>query len=115
MSRNLALHEDGAKRRIESGGEEIERNLMDIVLEARGIGIARRQRVVVGDEEEALVLMLKLDPVVERTHIVAEVQPARGAHTAEDAAARRVRCIFSHCDQNQGYMMRQRGGSAGAG
>jgi hypothetical protein len=43
--------------------------------------------VQIRDEEIAVVLVLELHPVVEGAHIVAEVQPAGGAHAREDAGA----------------------------
>jgi hypothetical protein len=52
--------------------------------------------VEVGDEEEAVVRVLKLDPVVEGAHIVAEVEATGGAHTAEDAGALWDGVGFSH-------------------
>ena len=45
--------------------------------------------VKVGDEKVALELVLKLDPVGERTHVVAEMELAGGAHPAEDAGTGR--------------------------
>ncbi len=47
-----------------------------------GVGVVGRERVVVRFEEIALVLVLQLDPVVERAHVVAQVQFACGAHAA---------------------------------
>ncbi len=49
------------------------------------IGVVGRQRVKVGDEEVAIVLVLELDPVVERAHVVAKVKAAGGSHAAQDA------------------------------
>ena len=53
----------------------------------RGVGVVGGQRVPVGDEEIALVLVLQLDPVVQRAHVVAQVQLAGGAHAAQNARA----------------------------
>ncbi len=48
------------------------------------IGVVRRKRVPVCDEEVALVLaaVLELDPVGECSHVVAQMQLAGGAHAA---------------------------------
>lgn len=45
------------------------------------------QSMPVGDEEEAFVFMLQLQPILEHSMIVAEVQPAGGSHTGDDAVA----------------------------
>ena len=41
--------------------------------------------VVVGDEVEALALVLQLDVLLDGAEVVAQVQLARGLHAAEDA------------------------------
>jgi hypothetical protein len=53
--------------------------------------------VQVGDEEEAVGLVLELNPVEERAHVVAEVQAACGTHSGEDAGALGNGVGFSHC------------------
>jgi len=82
---DVGLDEDGGALGIEARGEEVQRDVADVLAEGRGIGVVRRQGVEVGDEEVAVVLVLKLNPVVERAHIVAEVQAAGWAHAAKDA------------------------------
>ena len=58
--------------------------------------VVRRQRVPVGDEEEALVVVLQADPVLQRAVVVAEVHRAGRAHAGEDAAARGRRLACAH-------------------
>src|SRR5580704_6347065 len=82
---------------MKTGGEEVDRYVADVLAERGGIGVVGGEGVVVGDEEVALVLVLELDPVVEGAHVVAEVQAAGGTHAGEDAGARVVRGVFSHC------------------
>src|SRR6266480_2975844 len=72
-------------------------------LQLRGLVVAGRQHVPVGDEEEALVLVLKLHPVAQRAVIVAEMQPPGGPHAGQHAPRRRRR---TH--------VRRRSGPAGA-
>ncbi len=83
-----------ALRGIEAGGEEVQGHFVArCCAELDGVGVVGGERVVVGDEEEALVLwravfvggVLQLDPVVERAHVVAEMEPAGGSHAAEYA------------------------------
>ena len=50
-------------------------------------GVAGGEGVEIGDEEEAVVLVLELDPVEEGAHVVAEVELAGGAHAGQDAGA----------------------------
>ena len=63
----------------QSSSTSIEFSLM-----LRGVGVVGGQRVPVGDEEEAIVLVLQLDPVIQRAHEVSQVQLAGGAHAAQD-------------------------------
>ena len=50
-----------------------------------GVGVVARQRVPVGDEVEAVVLLLQRHPVAERADQVAEVQLAGRPHAGHDA------------------------------
>ena len=56
-----------------------------VCLDDRGILVVRGERVPVGGEEEARVLVLQLHPVLERAVVVAEVHRARGAHSGKYA------------------------------
>ena len=98
MLAHLALHEDSAFLRIESGGQKIQSHFKRIGRNARRVGVIGRQRVQIGDEEVALVLgrVLELDPVGQRTHVVAQVQLAGGAHAAQNARTGRRCCDFCH-------------------
>ena len=77
----------GAELGVETGGEEVERDIADVLPERGGVGVVGGEGVEVGDEEVALVLVLELDPVVERAHVVAEVEAASGTHAREDTRA----------------------------
>src|ERR1700722_2949112 len=45
----------------------------------------RRERVPIRDKKEAVVLFLKLQPVRERSEIMAEMKAAGGPHAAQDS------------------------------
>ena len=102
MLGDVGLDEDGATFGVEAGGEEVEGDIADVLAEGRGIGVVGGEGVEIRYEEEAIVLILELDPVVKRAHVVAEVKAARGTHSAEDAWARGDGCWFSHLAQMQG-------------
>ena len=55
-----------------------------------GVFVAGRQRVPVGDEEIALVLVLQVDPVLERAVVVAEMQLAGGPHAGQNSFGLRM-------------------------
>ena len=82
---DVALDEEHALLRIEAGGEKIHRHFERVLFHRGGVGVVGGERVVVGDEEVALVLVLHADPVMQRAHVVAEVQLAGRAHAAEHA------------------------------
>ena len=57
-----------------------------VFLELRGVLVAGGQRMPVGDEEVAFVLILQLDPILERAVIVAEMQLTGRAHAGQHAS-----------------------------
>ncbi len=71
---------------IEAGGEVVEDHLKRVLLHHARVGVVGGQRVPVGDEEEAVVLVLQVDPVAQGADVVAEVQLAGGSHAAQHAA-----------------------------
>ena len=73
---------------VEAGGEPVGHHLVDRALDHLALFVVGRQRVPVGGEVEALVLVLQADPVLERAVLVAEVHRAGRAHAREDAPAR---------------------------
>ena len=61
---------------------------LDVVgLHVARVGIVGCEGVEVGDEEVAVVILLEVNPVVEGSHVVAEVQAAGGTHAAQHAFA----------------------------
>ena len=104
MRRHLALQKDRALLPVQSGRQKVQRNLAHVGLQRFCIGVVGGQRVVVGDEVEALILraailqhlVLQLHPVLQRAHVVAQVQPSRRTHAAQNALARRMICLFAH-------------------
>ncbi len=78
MLRNMRLDEDAASLRVETTSEKVESDLIHILLQTTGIGVLRSERVIVRDEEVALIVVLELNPVVERAHVVAKVETPVG-------------------------------------
>ncbi len=93
---HAALQKQHALCRVEPGRQVVQHHLDRIGRDLAGVGVVRGQRVPVGDEEVAIVLVLQLDPVGQRAHVVAQVQFSRGAHAAEHARALRSNCGFGH-------------------
>ena len=58
MLRHMALHKQRADLRIEPRAQPVQRHLQRILRHIARIGIVGSQRMVVGDEEVALVLLL---------------------------------------------------------
>ena len=84
---DVGLAEDDGAAGVEAGGEEVECDLEDVLLHAAGVGVVGGEGVQVGDEEVAVVVVLEADPVVQRTHVVAEVKAAGGSHAGEYTGA----------------------------
>ena len=58
------------------------------------VGVLARQRVPVGDEVEALVLVLERHPVVQRADEVAEMQLAGRPHAGDNACFHGIRSLI---------------------
>jgi len=56
-----------------------------VLLQVTRILVMGGQRMPVGDEEEALVVVLQLDPVLQHTVVVAQMQAPGGAHAGDHA------------------------------
>ena len=79
------LDEQRRHGRIEPGGQPVDDHLPGVVLELAGVVVAGRERVVVRDEEVAVVLVLQLGPVLERAVVIAEVQGTGRPHPGQHA------------------------------
>jgi hypothetical protein len=82
---HLALQEDRRLGRVDAGGEVIHRDLHHVVGDGRGLVGAGRESVDVGDDEEAVVVLLHREAVLDRANVVAQVQPAGGRVAGKDA------------------------------
>ena len=82
-----ALDEDRRLLRVEAGGQPVDDHVLFIGSNRRGLLVARRERVPVGREEEALEICAPLErhPVHERAVKVAQVELSGGTHPADDA------------------------------
>ena len=89
---HVGLAEEGGLVGVEAQGQVIQGDIADLARAAArpafrvGLEVADGgQGVVVGDEIEALALVLQLDVLLDGAEVVAQVQLARGLHAAEDA------------------------------
>ena len=78
---------------VEAGGEPVDHHVVDVLLDDLALFVVRGQRVPVGDEVEAVVVVLQPHPVLQRAVVVAEVQRAGGAHAGEDAGSHGVGAV----------------------
>ncbi len=80
------LQEDRRLLRVEADGQPVEHGFARVVGQGRRVGIVRRQRVEVRDEEEAAVLagVLQVHPVLDGAEVVAEVDPPGRTQPRED-------------------------------
>ncbi len=82
---HMRLDEQRGDARVQASGQPVDEHIPDVFLEPRGVIVAGREHVPVGDEEEALVLVLQLHPVTQRAVIVAQMQTAGRAHAGQHA------------------------------
>ena len=75
---------------IQAGRQPVDDDVLDVLLEPGGVLVPGGEHVPVGDEEEALVLVLQIDPVAQCPVVVAQVQAAGRAHAGQHAPRRSV-------------------------
>src|SRR5262249_49612600 len=83
----MRLYEESRNTRIQSRGQPVDEHIVDVFRQLRGVVVAGGQHVPVGNEEEALVFVLKRHPVLQRAVVVTQRQPAGGSHAREHARA----------------------------
>ena len=88
------LHEKRALLRVEPGRDPVGDHVVGVGDERRGVRVLARQRVPVGDEVEAVVLLLERHPVAERADEMAEMELAGRPHTRNDARAHGSRILI---------------------
>src|SRR5271155_3454106 len=88
MLLHMALHEHRALLRIKPCREKVQGHLARVLSDLRRIGVVGGEGVPVSDKEVALVLMLQAHPVVECSHVIAQMELAGGAHTAQHTLPR---------------------------
>src|SRR5207237_829375 len=81
---DVRLHEDDGPRRIDAGGEEPDRHVDRALGQGRCV-VGLRDGMQVHDAEQAVVLVLQLDPVLYGAEVIADVQLARRLDAGEDA------------------------------
>src|SRR5438876_3125162 len=81
---DVRLHEDDGPRRIDAGGEQPDRHVDRPLGQGRRI-VGLRDGVLVNDAEQAVVLVLQLDPVLHGAEVIADVQLARRLDAGEHA------------------------------
>ncbi len=83
--RHPRLDEERGIPRADPRCQPVDDHLPDALGDDTGIFVVGGQRVPVGDEEEALVLVLQPHPVLEHAVVVTEVQAAGRPHARQDA------------------------------
>ena len=72
--------------RIDPHGEVVQHHLVDVLPKCVDVFLlrARCEHVQVRDQEEALVLVLQPNPVLQRSHVVAQMKLARGSVSCQN-------------------------------
>ena len=82
---HAGLYEQYRLRRIHAGGQPVDDHVPYVLLDDFRRVVVRGERVPVGDEVQALELVLQPDPVLEHAVIVAQVQGPGRAHAGKNA------------------------------
>src|SRR3954469_17996350 len=80
MLRDERLNEQRRPFRIDSRGDPVGRHLVRARYDLAGVGVVARQRMPIGNEIEAIVLILKRRPVIQCADKMSEVQLSCRAH-----------------------------------
>ena len=83
MFRNLRLHEQRGRARIDSRREQADRHLAPALAQLHGV-VPGRDRVIVDDADDRVEFVLQLRPVFHRAEIVADVQLPGRLYSTED-------------------------------
>ena len=83
MLGNTRLDEKWRGSRVNPGGEPVYDHLPDVIFNNLRVFIVGRECMPVSDEKITLIFVLQLDPVLENTVIVTEMQPTGGAHATQ--------------------------------
>src|SRR5574337_10897 len=87
------LQEESRLRGIDPSRQHIQDHLADIFPNTLRIRVFSRERMPIGYEKEALIRFLQSAPVVQGPEQVAEMQPSRRPHPAQDSTLRhRLSC-----------------------
>jgi len=86
--RHQRLDEEGGPLGVEPGPEPVRPHLDGVAGHLAGAARIGGQHVPVGHEVEALELVLELDPVLERSQVVAEMELAGRSHPGQHAVPR---------------------------
>src|SRR5439155_18407836 len=89
-------HEERALLGIEPRADPVGDVFVRVRRQSARIGEVARQRVPIGDEIKAVVLLLHRDPVVQGANEVSDMQAARRPHARHDAnVLRRIHFVGS--------------------
>ena len=80
---HMRLHKQCGNTRIEARGQPIDHHLVGVLGQTTRVFVTRSERMPVGDEEEARVLVLQIDPVSQGAVVVTEVQLTGRTHARE--------------------------------
>ena len=87
---HLRLHEQRGDSGIQARRQPVDEHLVDEFGELLGVFVARGQGMPVRDEEIALVLVLEVDPVLERAMVVAKMQLTCRPHSGKNSFGLRM-------------------------
>ena len=87
--RDQRLQVEGALARVDPNGEKVEQAVADVVADGAGLFVAGGQGVVVGDQEEALVVaaILQLEIFFKCPDVVPQVELAGGTQPRQEPLA----------------------------
>ena len=81
---HLALDDEVTARWVETHRQPIEGNVHDRRVDrVQTVGVV--SHLIIGKQEEAFIVVLQADPVLERSHVVPEMQRPRGADAGQDS------------------------------
>src|SRR5262249_49178106 len=93
VRRHLALVENDVLAGIDPGGEEGRRYFPGLAAQLLGI-LPERDRVLVDDAEDALVVPLQPDPIADGAQVIAEMEIAGRLHAGKDSLHRLVPWVW---------------------
>ena len=84
MLGDVGLNKNDRFRRIDPAGDPVDRHLENVSLNFLALLVLAHERVPVDNPENTIILILELEPIIQRPHQVSQVKLSSRTHCTEN-------------------------------